>query len=293
MNISDVVQVFVLIFILVSAGLYFTSRFWSPLLSKVALLLGFAPPPSAAIATPASSVDGSAAVSYSFRPGAPRPPRLRQPPVLADDGPEARLAYCGRLSSATRLVAYVAAGSQKGFPAGLYREWHEARWNAYRGDPAVGSEQAVAEDLRVTIEDDAAFAVTMAGFEAAATYAEMADLVHFCGEAFVASKAGSAAHARIAALAERLAVAVWCESSDPTATEEHDRVMLERKLEVDYIPEIPAKVAHLRRMHAFFRLRLVGLRDDAAAERRPERMADCRRHMEEHERLLGCFASHP
>jgi hypothetical protein len=37
----------------------------------------------------------------------------------------------------------------------------------------------------------------------------------------------------------------------------------------------------------------MGLRDDPAAERRAERMADCRRHMEEHERLLRCLGVFP
>jgi hypothetical protein len=36
---------------------------------------------------------------------------------------------------------------------------------------------------------------------------------------------------------------------------------------------------------------LVQLRDDPQAERRAERMADCRRHLEEHEKLLAWLGS--
>ena len=288
MNVSEAVQVFVLIYVLVMVALYFSSRFWLPILTKLKRALGFAAPVSGAGPPPLAG-EGSASLSYSFRPGAPRPPRLRKPPVLGSDEPAVRLAYCGRLVLCTRLVGYVAAANPTGFPIGLYREWHEARWQAYGDDSATDSEQAIAGALRQTIEDDAAFAEIVAEFSASASYAEMSDIVHFCGQAFIASKAGSTVHARISVLAESLAVAVSSDSSDPAAMDEHDRMQLERKLEVDFLPEVSAKIAHLRRMLAFFRGRLIGLRDDSAAERRVERMADCRRHMEEHEKLLGSF----
>lgn len=288
MNVSEAVQVFVLIYVLVMVALYLSSRFWSPLLAKLKRSLGFAPKVSSAPPPPIPG-DGSASLSYSFRPGAPRPPRLRKPPVLGSDELAARHAYCRRLGLCTRLVGYIAAANPTGFPIGLYREWHEARWEAYCEDPAIGSEQAITDALSLATEDDAAFVTIVAEFAATASYAEMSDVVHFCCEAFVASKAGSTVHARISALAESLAVAVSSDSSDPASMDEHDRMQLERKLEVDFLPEVPAKVAHLRRMHVFFRGRLIGLRDDSAAERRAERMADCRRHMEEHEKLLGCL----
>lgn len=288
MNVSEGVQVFVLIYVLVVVALYLSSRLWSPLLTKLKRSLGFAPKVSS-VSPPPIPGDGSASLSYSHRPGAPRPPKLRQPPVLGSDEPDVRRAYCRRLALATRLVGYVASANPTGFPVGLYREWHEARWEAYCDDPAIGSEQAISEALSLAIEDEAAWAAVVGEFAAAASYAEMSDIVHFCGEAFVASKAGSTVHARIVALADRLAVAV---SSDSSVTlDEHDRMQLERKLEVDFLTEVPAKVAHLRRMHAFFRGRLIGLRDDPAADRRAERMADSRRHMEEHERLLGSYGA--
>ena len=288
MNVSEGVQVFVLIYVLVMVALYLSSRFWLPILTKLKRDLGFAAPVSGASPPPLAG-EGSPSLSYSFRPGAPRPPRLRKPPVMGSDEPAARLAYCGRLGLCTRLVGYIAAANPTGFPIGLYREWHEARWLVYGDDPAIDSEQAIAGALREPIEDDAAFAEIVSDFAASASYAEMSDVVHFCGEAFIASKAGSTVHARISALAESLAVAVSSDSSDPAAMDEHDRMQLERKLEVDFLPEVPAKIAHLRRMHVFFRGRLIGLRDEPAAERRGERMADCRRHMEEHEKLLGSF----
>ena len=292
MNVSEGVQVFVLIYVLVMVALYLTSRFWLPILTKLKRALGFAAPVSAANPPPIPG-DGSASLSYSFRPGAPRPPRLRKPPILGSDEPAVRLAYCGRLVLCTRLVGYVAAANPTGFPIGLYREWYEARWQAYGDDPATDSEQAISEALSLAIEHEAAWAAVVGEFAASASYAEMSDIVHFCGEAFIASKAGSATHARISGLAESLAVAVSSDSSDPAAMDEHDRMQLERKLEVDFLPEVSAKVAHLRRMHAFFRGRLIGLRDDSAAERRAERMADCRRHMEEHEKLLGSLGVSP
>ena len=290
MNVSEAVQVFILIYVLVIVGLYLSSRFWSPLLTKLKIALGLAAPASVAVAPP---LPGDGLVSHSFRQGAPRPPKLRNPPVLATDDHEARKAYCDRLGLATRLVGYVASANPTGFPLGLYREWHAARWQAYSDDPVVDSEQAIAAAIRQPVEDDVAYAAVVAEFAAGASYAEMSDVVHFCGEAFVASKAGSGVHVRISALAETLAVAAASDSAGPAEMDEHDRTQLERKLEVDFLSEVPAKVAHLRRMHAFFRGRLIGLRDEPAAERRGERMADCRRHMEEHERLLGCFGFSP
>jgi hypothetical protein len=288
MNVSEAVQVFVLIYVLVMVGLYLSSRFWLPLLTKLKRSLGLSAPVSA-VNPPPIPGDGSGSLSYSFRPGAPRPPRLRKPPLLGSDSPDDRLAYCRRLSLGTRLVAYIASANPTGFPIGLFREWHEARWETYCDDSAIGSEQAISDALGMAIEDDVGFAAVVAEFGVASSYAEMADLVHFCGEAFIASKAGSTVHARISSLAESLAVAVSSDSSDPASMDEHDRMQLERKLEVDFLPEVSAKVAHLRRMHVFFRGRLIGLRDDSSSERRLERMADCRRHMEDHEKLLHSF----
>jgi hypothetical protein len=73
--------------------------------------------------------------------------------------------------------------------------------------------------------------------------------------------------------------------------DDEERSLLELKLEVDFLETAEAKHEHLRRMHGFFRRRLVELRDDPQAERRDERMADCRRHLEEHEKLLAWLGS--
>lgn len=288
MNLSEAVQVFILIYVLVVAVLYLSSRLWSPLLSNLARFLGFSARNSS-LSPPPIPADGSVPMAYSYRPGAPRPPRLRQPPVLSPDAPDVRRSYCRRLGLAARLVGYVASANPTGFPVGLFGEWHEDRWLAYCDDPEVSSDRAVADALAFPIDDEASFAAAASEMAENASYAEMADIVHFCGEAFVASKPGSTVHVRIAALADLLAVAVSPDSS--VALDDHDRMQLERKLEVDFITEIAAKVGHLRRMHAFFRGRLIGLRDDLAAERRAERMADSRRHMEEHERLLGFYGA--
>lgn len=142
MNVSEGVQVFVLIYVLVMVALYFSSRFWLLLLTKLKRSLGLAAPASAANPPPIPG-DGSGSLSYSFRPGAPRPPRLRKPVVLGSDSPNDRLAYCRRLSLCTRLVTHIASANPTGFPIGLYREWHEARWETYCDDTAIGSEQAI------------------------------------------------------------------------------------------------------------------------------------------------------
>ena len=43
MNVSEAVQVFVLIYVLIIAGLYLTAKLWSPLLAKAWQALGFVP----------------------------------------------------------------------------------------------------------------------------------------------------------------------------------------------------------------------------------------------------------
>jgi len=286
MNTSAAVQVFLLVYVLVVAALYLTAKFWLPWLAQLKRSLGWSPPP-AVVPPPVGPVGGGP----SFRPGAPRPPRLKAPPAL-DLGDQAKLqAYARRLSLCGRIVAFVASGNPTGFPIGLFREWHAARWLRADDAPAVDSEQAIQQDLRDAPADAATFAAVVAEFAATASYAEMADLTHFCGEAFAASKAGSFVHDAVVGLADRLAVVVPFGAPVPVQAEEHERLMLERKLEVDFLPTSEAKVEHLRRMHAFFRARLIELRDQLAAERRAERMADCRRHMEEHERMLGWLGS--
>lgn len=289
MNVSEAVQVFVLIYVLVIAALYLSSRFWSPLLARCRRFLGLAPRGVPALEPIAG--DGPSSPSHSFRPGAPRPPKLRHPPVIEPDAPEFRRAYCRRLGIATRLIGYVGSANPTGFPLGLFREWHEARWQTYCDDPAIGSEQAISEALGLPVDGEAEFSSLIDELVASGSYSEMSDLVHFCGEAFAASKSGSDVRGRISVLADRLAVAVC--SDVGSVLEEHDLIQLERKLEVDFMGDAPSKVAHLRRMHAFFRGRLIALRDHPGAERRQERMSDCRGHMEEHERLLACFGFAP
>jgi len=292
MNTSEAVQVFVLIYVLVMAALYFSSRYWSPLISKLTRTLGLSAG-AAAPAEPTSPTGDGLFLPPSFRPAPPRPPRLRPPPPLGRDDPEGRRAYRHRLGLSARLVGFVAAANPTGFPVGLYREWHGERWLTCCDDPALDAEVELAAAIGSASVDEPAYASALTEFAAAASYAEMADVVHFCGEAFAAAKAGSEAHARIIALSEALAVALPTDSADSAAMDDQDRLLLERKLEVDFRSKDDDKVAHLRRMHAFFRGRLMGLRDDPAAERRAERMADCRRHMEEHERLLRCLGVSP
>ena len=291
MNIPEAVQVFVLIYELVMGALYFSARYWVPLLAKTGRALGLMRATTAQKAPPATA--DAAPLSYSFRPGAPRPPRLRRPPTLNPDGPEARLAYCRRLGLAARLVGFVASANPTGLPLGLFREWHESRWQAHGQDCGISHEDALSEALRELPEDEAAYASTMTEFASRASYDELADIVHFCGEAFAAAKAGSMVRARIIAMADQFAVAMHSDSSDPGSIDEQDRLLLERRLEVDFLSVVDEKVAHLRRMHAFFRGRLIELRDRSDGDRREERMAGCRRHMEEHEKLLACFGAAP
>lgn len=229
---------------------------------------------------------------YSFRQGAPRPPRLRPPPVLELPDDKAVRGYAHRLALGARLVGYVASANPTGFPLGLFREWCEARMTGPGMiDGAVDVGQSMAAALRDIPADAPAYEAAVAELAASATYAELADLVHFCGEAFAAAKAGSPVHVAVQDLADRLAVVVG--SVDLSLAEDEERLQLERKLEVDFLPSREAKVAHLRRMHGFFRSRLIALRDDVMAERRSERMADYRRHMEEQERLLGWLGFQP
>jgi hypothetical protein len=290
MNVSEGVQVFILIYVLVIAALFVTSRYWSPALVKLWRALGFASAKPAG-GSPHTVADPAVLVFPSYRPGAPRPPRLKQPPDLTSSDDEALRGYAHRLGLCAQIVGFVAAGNPTGFPIGLFREWYDARWMMVEPACGVGAEQYLGEALRSIPADVAGHEEVVGRFSSEASYAEMADLVHFCGEAFAASRAGSPVHAAVIALADRLAVAVVFGGEDGAPVDEVDRMLLERKLEVDFLETDQAKQAHLRRMHGFFRRRLVSLRDDPEAERRLERMGDCRRHMEEHERLLAWLGS--
>jgi len=290
MNVSEGVQVFVLIYVLVIACLYFTARFWSPLLTKAWKAMGLA----ATTVIPAvsvSSADPVAMVSPSFRPGAPRPPKLKDGPDMASYDEAALRGYGVRLGLCARLVGRIASSNPTGFPLGLFREWYEARWLAVSAVCGIDAEQSLDEALRVVPEHETAYEQLLSDFASQASYAEMADLVHFCGQAFAAARAGSPVHQGILALADRFAVAEIFGRNDSAPTDDHEQALLESRLEVDFLAPGAPKVAHLRRMHAFFRQRLIALRDDPSAERRSERMADCRRHMEEHERLLSWLGS--
>lgn len=290
MNVSEAVQVFVLIYVLVIAALFVTSRFWSPALGKVWRAFGFsAAKPTTS--TPAVVADAAVLVSHSFRSGAPRPPRLKVPPDLASLDEAGLRSYGHRLGLCAQIVGFVATHNPTGFPIGLFREWYEDRWMAVEPACGVGAEQYLGEALRAIPADVGGHDEVVGRFASEARYAEMSDLVHFCGQAFAASRAGSPVHEAVIALADRLAVAVAFGGEDVAPADEEERSLLERKLEVDFLEQVPSKVAHLRRMHAFFRQRLIALRDDPAGERRSERMADCRRHMEEHERLLSWLGS--
>ena len=287
MSVSDAVLVFVLIYLVVMAALYLASRYWAVLRAgRVGSSQSQSVPP------PLSPEQVGTSTPYSFRQGAPRPPRLRPPPVLELSDEDSVRGHAHRLSLATGLVGYVASANPTGFPLGLFREWYEARMmrpGMTDGSSDVG--QAMAAALHDVPSDAAAYEAVVAELAASATYAELADLVHFCGEAFAAAKAGSPVHVAVHDLSDRLAVVVG--SVDQSPAEDDDRLQLERKLEVDFLTTPEAKIAHLRRMHGFFRSRLIALRDDISAERRGERMADYRRHMEEQERLLRWLGSQP
>ncbi len=281
MDISDALLVFILIYFVVMGVLYLLMRYWSVLKSGAsgASSSTSGPPP---IPGDALSASGGIPSAFSARPAAPRPPRLRPPPVI---DPTDAVAYARRLDLCARVVGFIASSNPTGFPVGLFREWYQARRDMANLGESPDSGPGFAEALRDVPPDDASYRDVLGEIAKTASYAEMADLVHFCGEAFAAARSGSPVHAAILDLADRLAVVVG--TGGESLIDEEDRRQLERKLEVDFIGESKDKVAHLRRMHAFFRERLLSLRDDVSAERRTERMADCRRHMEEHERLLG------
>jgi len=67
MNVSEAVQVFMLIYVLVIVALFVTARFWSPALGKVWRALGFSTA-KPTISTPAVVADAAVLVSHSFRP---------------------------------------------------------------------------------------------------------------------------------------------------------------------------------------------------------------------------------
>jgi hypothetical protein len=290
MNVSEGVQVFVLIYVLVIVALFVTARFWSPALGKVWRALGFSTA-KPTTSTPAVVADAAVLVSHSFRPGAPRPPRLKEPPSLASLDAAGLRGYGHRLGLCAQIVGFVATHNPTGFPIGLFREWYEARWMAVEPACGVGAEQYLGEALRAIPTDEAGHDAVVARFASEARYVEMADLVHFCGQAFAASRAGSPVHDAVVALSDRLAVAGAFGGVVAAPADEEERSLLELKLEVDFLETAEAKHDHLRRMHGFFRRRLVELRDDPQAERRAERMADCRRHLEEHEKLLAWLGS--
>lgn len=287
MSVPAAVLVFILIYLVVMAALYLASRYWAILRAGRAgpSQLQSGPPPL--IPDPVGP-----STPYSYRQGAPRPPRLRPPPVMELPDDAAVRGYAHRLALGARLVGYVASANPTGFPLGLFQEWYEARMmgsGMTEGFADVG--QSMAAALRDIPADAAAYEAVVTELAASGTYAELADLVHFCGEAFAAAKAGSPVHVAVHDLSDRLAVVVG--SVDHSQAEGDDRLQLERKLEVDFLTAPEAKIAHLRRMHGFFRSRLIALRDDISAERRGERMADYRRHMEEQERLLRWLGSQP
>ncbi len=289
-NYSEAVQVFILLYVLVIAALYFSAKLWSPLLTKALRVLGFVPS-SPMSAVPVVLADPVVTSFPSYRPGAPRPPRLKEAPDVSVHDEVALRGYGARLGLSARIVGRIASSNPTGFPLGLFREWYEARWLGVSAVCGIDAEQSLDEALRVVPEDETAYQQLLADFAAQASYAEMADLVHFCGQAFAAARAGSPVHQGILALADRFAVAEIFGTNDSSPTDDHEQALLERRLEVDFLAPGAPKVAHLRRMHAFFRQRLIALRDDPTAERRSERMADCRRHMEEHERLLSWLGS--
>lgn len=290
MNVSEAAQIFILIYVLVVAALFLTHRFWYPLLASLRRALGFAPASSDPADFPQSEAQ-PAHPSLSSVSAAPRPPKLRPPPQLDLEAPDAAQAYGRRLLLCARIIGHISQGNPTGFPTGLFMEWLWARWP---GSPSVERFDAAslpAFAVSGTSSGGHEFDFILDEFSKDAVYAEQADLVDFCGEAFASAKAGSPVRTAIEALVEKFAVTHPSGWSSGTAVDDADRLLLERKLEVDFIPDIPAKVAHLRRMHAFFRQRLMWLRDDPLADRRTERMSDCRTHMEEHERLLACLGS--
>jgi hypothetical protein len=289
MNVSEGMQVFVLIYVLVIAALFVTSRLWSPALARLWHALGFASA-KPMVARPPVVVDPAASVSPSLSPGAPRPPRLKEPPGIASLDEAGLRDYGHRLGLCAHIVGFVAAGNPTGFPIGLFREWFEARWLAVEPACGLSADQYLDQALRSIPTDAQGHEEVIADFASAAVYAEMADLVHFCGQAFASCRAGSPVHMAIVSLADKLAVAVVF-GGDPPPGDESERALMERKLEVDFLMTDRAKHEHLRRMHGYFRRRLVQLRDEPGAERRAERMADYRRHMEEHERLLAWLGS--
>ncbi len=275
MSFTDASAIIGLIYVLVFGLLYVTYEHW-------ARFLRTGPPKPAAIRPSASTVPPG----YVQRTAPPRPPKLLPPPSLNLITDQDRKAYCARLASCVRIVSYISRSGARAFPLGLLKEWHAARW---KGDPenaGLDSAGAVSWYARFVPEDQSAYRTVVESLMGA-SYDELHDFVNFCSQAFPLVSSDGPARGLIEEVADILAVTMPSGIDPIDEAGEEDTMLLERKLEVDFMHDIPAKVHQLRRMHALFRKRFAELRDDPRAERREARMSDCRMRMEEHESLLA------
>jgi len=217
-------------------------------------------------------------------------PPLRPPPIVLTSTQEQKNKQNLLLLDSAIITASLYAGQLSGFPATRFSEWYATR----QCEDSPNFDDLISRAHVVISDDSFNFDEVILRYSLAATYSQRSDLIYFCATSYN-QRDPLASHLRmnLLTLAQAWGLLFHELLLDVSGQEAEEITRLESRLEVNEIETIEGRVAHLRRMHAYFKERLKTYLNPSLIDRRSDMISTYNVILEEHERLLEVYGFSP
>lgn len=215
---------------------------------------------------------------------------LRPAPVIVASTPEFKNKQNLLLLDSAIIIASFYIGQSSGFPLARFSEWYATR----KCDDSPKINDLISKAHATLADESFNFDEVILRYSLAATYSQRSDLIYFCATSYNLRDPNVAnLRMKLLTLSQTWGLLFHELLLDVSGQEAEEITRLEKRLEVDEIPTMAGRVAHLRRMHAYFDERLKTYQNYGLMERRTDMISTYKVILEDHERLLEVYGYSP
>lgn len=215
---------------------------------------------------------------------------LRPAPVILTSTPELKDKQNLLLLHSAIIIASFYDSQSSGFPVARFSEWYETR--KCEDSPKLND---LISKAHATLGDNSFnFDEVILRYSLAATYSQRSDLIYFCATSYSIRDPDAAnLRMKLLSLSQTWGLLFHELLLDVSGQDAEEITRLEKRLEVDEMPTMSGRVAHLRRMHAYFDERLKTYLNYGLMDRRTDMISTYKVILEDHERLLEVYGFSP
>jgi hypothetical protein len=215
---------------------------------------------------------------------------LRPPPIVVTSTQEQKNKQNLLLLDSTIITASLYQDQFSGFPRKRFSEWYSVR----KCDDSPTIDDLISKAELVLANVSFNYDEVVLRFSLTATYSQKSDLIYFCATSYNTRDVNAPAlRMKLLILSQNWGLMFHELLLDVTGQEAEEITRLESRLEVNEIPTMAGRVAHLRRMHAYFDERLKTYVSFGLMDRRTDMISTYNVIIEEHERLLEVYGFSP